>query len=112
VITVSAIALVSLAATVWTATVVSIPRGYITACALLSIAVVWFAWWRPKITSPIAVVVASLGYSVLRREFYGKPGLLSAGSLQSIAIWTFAFAAAALFRFALTLSWRRSGERI
>jgi hypothetical protein len=103
VIVVIAIAAVSLAVAAWTATVVSIPRGYIIACAVLSLILVWFAFWRPRITVPIAAVIASLSTLVARREFYGQLPLLSLRSLQSFAIWTFIFAAAVLLRVALFL---------
>lgn len=101
VLVVSTIAAVSLAVAVWTTTVVSIPRGYITACAVSSLILVWFAFWRPRITVPIAVAIVSLSTLVARAEFYDRPPLLSMRSLQSIAIWTFTFAAAVLLRVAV-----------
>ena len=106
----STMAVVALAATAWTATVVSIPRGFVAGCALSSLAAAWFAFWRPRITAPVAGVLASLSLVVMRRAYYGQPGFLSVTSLQSIAIWTFTFAAAVLLRFTLSRAWRTSGK--
>ena len=81
---------------------VPIPRGYVIGCAVSLPILAWLAFWRPRITTPIAVGIASLTGIVLRGEFYGRGlGLFSLRSLQSLAIWTLIFTAAVLVRVAV-----------
>lgn len=110
VLIVAAFAAACLAITVWAATVASIPRGYIGACALTSVAIVWLAFWRPKFTVPIAAAIIGLTSVMLRREYYGQPGFLSVRSLQSMAIWASIFAAVVLIRVMLIDIGQRSGR--